>query len=104
MSNLTVGVFEHLNTTSPMDVENRLAYTQRILRGAEIKKHREVLVKCRQSAKELTDDEWTLGELTGLSAENFWTWEKTDTTGYDGHDFLAQDKCADFKRELWLEL
>ena len=32
MHDLTVGVFEHLNITSPMDVDKRLAYTQRILR------------------------------------------------------------------------
>ena len=27
-----------------------------------------------------------------------------DTTGYDGHAYLAPDKCIDFKRELWFEL
>ena len=54
MRNITVGVFEHLNITSPMDVDKRLAYTQRILRGAALKKYQEVLVTCRQSEKELT--------------------------------------------------
>ena len=29
---------------------------------------------------------------------------KTDTTGYDGHDYLARYKCVDFKKELWFEL
>ena len=48
---LTVGVFEHLDITSPMDVGNRLAYTQSILRGAALKKYQEVLVICRHSAK-----------------------------------------------------
>ena len=37
MHDLTVGVFDHLKITSPMDVEKRLAYTQCILRGAELK-------------------------------------------------------------------
>ena len=46
---------------------------------------------CRQSAKDLAVDEWTFGELTRLSAEDFWTWAKKDTTGYDGHDYLARD-------------
>ena len=86
MRNLTVRVFEHLNITFPMDVENRLSYTQRILRGAVIKKYREVLATCRQSAKELVGDECTLRELTGLSVEYFWTWAKTDIKGYNGHD------------------
>ena len=53
---------------------------------------------CRQSEKELAGDEWTLGKLTGLSEEDFWTWAKTDTTGYGGHYYLARDKCVNFKR------
>ena len=59
---------------------------------------------CRQLAKELAGDEWTLGDLTGLSAEYFWTWENTDTKGYYGHDYLSRDKCIDFERELWFVL
>ena len=43
-------------------------------------------MKCMQSEKELAGDEWTLGGLTGLSAEDFWNLEKTDTMVYDGHD------------------
>ena len=86
MCNLTAGVFRHLEITSPMYVKKRLDYTQRILRGAALKKYQEVLVTCRQSEKELAGDEWTLGGLTGLSAEDFWNLEKTDTMVYDGHD------------------
>ena len=104
MRDVAIGVFEHLDVTSPSYVDKRLAYTKRILRGSVIKKYREVLVGFRQSAKELVGNEWTLGELTWISAEDFWTWVKTDTTGYDGHDYLARDKCVDFERELWFEL
>ena len=32
------------------------------------------------------------------------TWEKTDTIWYDGHPYLAIDKCANFERGLWFEL
>ena len=59
---------------------------------------------CRQAVKEFAGDEWTLGELTGLSAEHFWNWDKTNTTGYDGHDYLVRDKCVGFERELWFDL
>ena len=59
---------------------------------------------CRHLAKELAGDEWTLGKLTRLSAEDFWTWEKTYITGYDGDDYLAWDKCVYFERELWFKL
>ena len=44
---------------------------QSILRGAALKKHREVLVTYRQSAKELAGNEWTLGELDRISVEDF---------------------------------
>ena len=53
------------------------AYPQRIC----ALKYREVLVTCRQSAKELAGDEWTLGEITGPSVQYFWTCAKTDTKG-----------------------
>ena len=51
MRNVTVKVFEHLKITSPMDVEKRIAYTQRILRGTALKKYRDVMVTCRQLEK-----------------------------------------------------
>ena len=85
MRDLTSRVFEHLDITSPMDAKKRLAYTQRILRGDALKKYRDVLVTCRQLENDLAGDEWTLGDLTGLSMEEFWNWSKTDTTEYDGH-------------------
>ena len=53
--------------------------------------------------KELAGNKWNLGELAGRSVEAFWTWDKTDTTGYDGHPFLAQDKFVDFDRGLLFE-
>ena len=58
---------------------------------------------CRQLAKDLAGDDWTLGKLAGISADNFWKWDKTDITGYDGHDYLARDKCVDSERDLWFE-
>ena len=56
---------------------------------------------CRQLEKDIAGDEWNLGELTGISTEDFWTWLDTDTTGYDGHYYLEHDNCIDFERELW---
>ena len=59
---------------------------------------------CKQLAKELAGDEWTLGNMSRVSTEDFWTWLKTDTIGYDVHPYLSIDKCVDFERELWFEL
>ena len=40
-----------------MDMDQRVSYTQHILKGSALKKYIEVMVECRQSAKELTGDE-----------------------------------------------
>ena len=40
MRDLTSGVFEHLEITSPMDVDQIIAYKQRLLRGAALKNTR----------------------------------------------------------------
>ena len=59
---------------------------------------------CKQSAKELAGDEWTSGNMRGVSTEDFWDWEKTYIIEYDGHPFLAIDKRVNLERELWFEL
>ena len=40
MQNLTARFLEHLDIISPTDVDKRLAYMQRILRGSVLKKYR----------------------------------------------------------------
>ena len=59
---------------------------------------------CRKSKKDLAVYDWTLGDLTRLSAKYFWTWAKTNTMGYDGNDYLARDNCVNFDMELWFKL
>ena len=48
-------------------------------------------------------DEWNLGELEGLSADDLWNWAKTDITEYDRHAYLAMDKCVKFERKIWFD-
>ena len=38
MRNLTSGLFEHIEITSPMEVDQRVAYTQRIQIGVALNK------------------------------------------------------------------
>ena len=61
-------------------------------------------MKCKKLEKNLTGDEWTLGKLAGLSAENFCTWDNMDILGYGGHAYLTRDKGVNFERVLWFEL
>ena len=44
MRDLNIGVFEHLDITSTMDVYQRVAYTQRIIRAYALKNYKAVLV------------------------------------------------------------
>ena len=78
MCNLTNGVFENREITSPMEVDQSIAYMQRILRGAALKKYKAVLMECKEQAKDLTRDNYTLGDLKALSTEDFWNWAKSD--------------------------
>ena len=59
---------------------------------------------CKQLAKYLAGDDWALVDIKGLSTKEFFTWEKTDTTGYDGHLYLDNNKCFNFERGLWFDL
>ena len=88
MCNLTSGVFENCEITSPMEVDQSIAYMQRILRGAALKKYKAVLMVCRESAKDLAGDKWTLGNLKAPSKERFWDWEKGGGLDDDGNLYL----------------
>ena len=61
MRDLTVGVFEHLEITSPMDDDKRIKYTQNILSVTSLKKYKQILVGCKESEKGLSGDQWDMG-------------------------------------------
>ena len=104
MCGLTVGVFDHLNITSPMNVDKRVAYMQIILRASALKKYKAFLAECKHSVKELARDKWGLGALIGLSTDDFWAWVKKNGIGYDGGACLGLEKYVDFKKYIWFEL
>ena len=66
-----------------MDVDQRVAYTNHILRGAALKTHKAVMVECNQSAKDLAGYKWDLGALKELSTDELWTWANKYGIGYD---------------------
>ena len=93
---LTSGVFDHLQIMSPMDVDQRVAYTQSIMRGALLKKYKAVMLGCKQLAKDIAGEKCTLGELKRLSIDDFWNWSKSDRTYYERDTYLGLDKCVNF--------
>ena len=97
MSDLNIGVFDHLDITSTMEVDQRVSYMQHILRMDAPKKYKAVLLEYKQLDKDLAEDKCTLGDLKGLSIDDFWTWKKSDGLAYDEDSYLELDKCVDFK-------
>ena len=100
---ITMEIFEHLEITSPMYVYQRVSYTQRIITVSAFKKHKAVLVECKQSENQLAGDKWELGTLKDLYTDDFWTWAQKDGIGYDRDAYLGLDKCVDFEVELWFD-
>ena len=69
MRDLSSRVFEHLDITSPMEVYKSIAYTQRIMIGAALKKYKAVLRAYKESVKDIAGEKCTLGNLRGVSTE-----------------------------------
>ena len=72
-----------------MDVDQRVAYMQRILGVAALKNYKAVLVECNQSVKDPIGDSWDLGALKELSTDNFCTCAKKYGIGFDGDAYLG---------------
>ena len=51
MCDLTVGVFEHIEITSRLDLDKRIKYIDRILRGPSLKQFRQVLLELKALKK-----------------------------------------------------
>ena len=58
------------------------------------------MLECKKLVKDLTGYTWTLGNLKGISTDNFWTWLKTGGVGYDRDAYLGLDKCVNFMKEI----
>ena len=104
MRNLNSGVFEHLETTSLMDVNQSINCKRRLLRGAAIKIYKAVLKEYKELAKELLGDQWNRVDVKKLSMERFWTSAKEDGLDDDGDAYLGIYNFINFEDELWFEL
>ena len=75
MHDLTRGVFEHLEITSTIDVDRKVKYTQRLLRGLALNKYKTVLAEWKDPENDIAGDKWTLGAVKYVTMDQFWTWE-----------------------------
>ena len=104
MRALPSGVFLHLDTTSTMEVEQRVAYTQQILREAELKKYKAFLKACKQSENDIAGEKWNLRYLKELSIEDLWTWDNSEEYDDDVDAYLVMNKCVDFEKQICFQL
>ena len=101
MNNIPVGVFGHPEITYVMYIYLRIKYTERILRGTELKKFRHVLVECKESDKGLSGNQWSVGSEKSISMEQLWTWAKMDYINGTGETISGAEMCTYFDKELW---
>ena len=45
-----------------------------------------------------------LGDLKEIYTKEFWNWDKSDGIENYWNSYLVLDKCAESKKELWLDL
>ena len=104
MHDLNSGVFEHLEIAATLDVDQRVNYMQRLLRGSAIKKYKTVLKECKESVKDISGYHWALGKAKYVTMGQFYTWEKVYGIDNDGDANLGVDKCINFEKEIWFDL
>ena len=104
MRDLTSKMFEHLEITSPLDVDQSINYKQRLLRESALNKYKVVLTKCKELAKDISGYQWTLIEAKDITIERLCTWDKLDTLNIDSYYYLGVDNFVDFEKNIWLEL
>ena len=61
MHDLMLCIFEHLGITSSLDVDDRVKYIERILKGESQKKFKSVLVSYKENNLYEEGENWTIG-------------------------------------------
>ena len=87
-----------------MDVDKRIKYTERILRGGIAQKYRQVLPECKNLEKGLSRYQWTLISKENVTMEQLWNWSKLDNIERVVDIFTGPQHCTYFEKDLWFEL
>ena len=74
MRDLTVRVFEHIEIISDMHADKSIKYMKHILIKTALKKHKQVLERCKESAMGIAGDQYNLVANKDVPMEKFWTW------------------------------
>ena len=104
MRYLTVGLFEHLDIMSVMDLDPRIKYIEYILIVSVINKYLQVLEECKESTKGLAGDQWSLGLAKVIFMEQLCTWAKVDAIDVSVDPISGSERYTSFEKELWFDL
>ena len=94
MRDLTVGLFEHLDIMSVMDLDPRIKYIEYILIVSVLNKYLQVLEECKESTKGLSGDQWSLGLAKVISMEQLCTWAKVGSINGSGDPISGLERCT----------
>ena len=85
LRDLTSGLFEHPVITYPLNVYQRFNYKHRLLRGDALKEYKAVLEECKETANDISGDQWALSEANCITVGRFLTWAKEYGTDVNGN-------------------
>ena len=71
LSDLTVGIFVHLDIMPNTGIDPMINHTDCILTGPAPKKYRAMLLVCKEAEKSYSRDQWKLGEAKDVIMEDF---------------------------------
>ena len=74
---------------------------QHLLRRLGLNKYKAVLTECKELAKYIAGDQWTLGKKKYVTMERFWNLTNVDGINTDGGSYLGLDKCINFDEYIW---
>ena len=63
-----------------------------------------VLLECKKLENDHAGDKWSIGDPKGLSADDFWTWAKSDGLVYDRDSYRIMYNFVKFEKEIWFKL
>ena len=98
MHNITVGVFKHLEIASKIYPDQRVNYTERILRVLALHCFQQFLLACKEEYRGLDENVWTLRAAKIVTMEQSWVWDKVGGVYSDGVQFTGAERCAGFEK------
>ena len=62
----------------------------------------QVLLECKESARGLAGNQWTIGSDKSVTIEQFWTWSKVDGHDTAGGPISGAERCSYFEKSSGL--